>query len=151
MIELKDVAAALSRYANRYRFLDILAADLRLDGAVEWRLSNGKYVTNSTVPPLQAENLANGVIRFSLAPSVIDQFGPAAAGAAVGAALGSQSKESGSVLAGMLLGMLVGAVAGEGLRMNRVMALRFEPAEGRWNIYDGPMLNLAKAQLVPSG
>ena len=113
MIERKDIVAVLQRYTNRYRYLNVLSADVRADAA-------------SALP--------NGVVRFS------------SAHAAVGASI---SEEDGGVLTGMLLGVLVGAVAGDAPQMNRVRVLRFEPHERRWNVYDGPMLNLAKTRLIP--
>lgn len=135
MIDPENIVAVLGRYAGRYRYLDVLAADVRL---------------NSAPTRLQVERLPNGVLRFSLLSAEAGPVGPMVAGAVIGAAMGSKSTDEGGVLAGMLLGMLVGAVAGSSAPlMNRVMALRFEPSEGRWNIYDGPLLNLAKSRLVP--
>ena len=50
----------------------------------------------------------------------------------------------------MFLGMLVGALAGEAApKMNRIMALRFDPLASKWSVYDGPLLDLAKRRLVP--
>ena len=149
MIRLEDIISALQRYSTRYRFLDVLAADIEDLTTAPWQVAAPGQDVTATPVPMRAQDLGNGVLRFSLEVAAAEQFGPAAAGAAVGAALGASTKRDGGALAGMFLGMLVGAIVGETTKMNRVMALRFDAAESKWSVYDGPLLNVAKDRLAP--
>lgn len=146
MIEPRDIENALRRYQERYRYLDVLAADVV--GLERARKVGRQY--RLPEHPMQFKRVGNDVLRFSLVAAPLEQLGPAAAGAAFGAALGANSETEGGTLAGLMLGMLVGAVVGESVQMNRVMALRFEPHAGSWGVYDGPLLNAAKSRLAPA-
>ena len=153
MPRVADVVSVLTQYEKRYRFLDVFADDLEDLKEVQWIGTEATFRANVGGRTLVAQNLEGGVLRLSL------EAGGALEGAlvvgALGAMIGAASKTKDGALAGLALGMLVGALAGSGQSnnpdMNRIMALRFEPLQRQWVLYDGALLPWAKDHLLPTG
>lgn len=155
MITPDAILQVLQRYSNRYRYLDVFAADLEDRGGIEW-LKEGDHFISNTPVVIRAQALTPTVIRFSLVDRLetpLDFDGaPMLLGAVVGGLIGAASKKEGAILVGMGIGLLIGALASaDGTpRMNRVMALRYDEGTRQWRVLEGPLLSLAKKSLVAS-
>lgn len=166
MPRVTDIVHALKQYEGRYRHLDAFADDVEpagtwLAGALPVPGVPGAYslFVNGTAMSVRLFQ-DRGVVRFSLGTT--GETGGAAAGATVGGAAGSllgaamsEAKNAkDGLLGGLFLGMLVGGLIGAATQgsgqVEKVLALRFEPASRRWLLYDGPLLPWAKRRLSPS-
>lgn len=164
MPSLENVAGVLRRYAGRYEFLDAFADDVD-------ELRNGTLAATTDAQTGPAELVfqtsagrlvmmlfpEQGIARFRLGEPGTprgnkDQVAPSAAlGALVGAAVSSASKAKEDLLGGLIVGMLVGGLLGAASQpIERVLALRFDPTSGEWQVYDGPLLRWAKRTLHPA-
>lgn len=162
MPTLTNVAEALRRYDGRYQFLDAFADDVE-------ELRNGSLERVPASPAGPAEIAIEtevgrlfmrlypdqGIARFRLADEGTRSNGSQAAasaalGALVGMAVSSASKTKEGLLGGLIVGMLVGGLVGTREPVERVLALRFDPPTGVWQVYDGPLLRWAKRTLQPA-
>lgn len=163
MPTLQNVADVLRQYGGRYEFLDAFADDvdeLRTGVLAGMHGTQGDpaAVTISTNAGRIVMQLFpdQGIARFCLADQAVPQGkAPVAAGAALGALIGSAvlaaSKAKEGLLGGLIVGMLVGGLMGASAQpVERVLALRFDPAMGHWQVYDGPLLRWAKRTLHPA-
>jgi len=161
MPTLTNVAEALRRYSGRYQFLDAFADDVdELRGNLQDVRATPAGPAELTIETAAGRLLLRlfpdqGIARFRLADQAVRaNSDPAVAGAAlgalVGAAVSSASKTKEGLLGGLIVGMLVGGLVGAADPIERVLALRFDPATGAWQVYDGPLLRWAKRTLYPA-
>lgn len=163
MPSLNHVADVLHRYAGRYDFLDSFADDVDelrngdLARAHGMPVGPGEVTIDTTSGRLGMQLFADqGIARFRLVNDAAvrgngDQaFVGALLGGLVGTALSSASKAKEGLLGGLIVGMLVGGFVGAAAQpVERVLALKFEPNAGDWQVYDGPLLRWAKRTLHP--
>lgn len=164
MPNLANVADVLRRYGGRYKFLDAFADDVdelrpgvwdprqaAQAGPAEVAIETGSGRVLMQLFPEQ------GIARFRLVDEGtargIDEHMAVGAviGGLVGTAVSSASKAKEGLLGGLIVGMLVGGFVGATAQpVERVLALKFEPGSGDWQVYDGPLLRWAKRALHPA-
>ena len=156
MISLKDIRDILLKYQDRYRWLDVFAGDVEEFSDSSYH-QQFKTVDDKRFRVMVEDQVLEvwlspeaKVARFELVNVPIKG---ALAGASVGAALGSLVDESNSP-AGAVFGLLVGGIAGvwaeSAARPQKVLTLKYDSAQGRWRVYNGPYVSWAKEALQAS-
>ena len=164
MPSLANVADVLRRYGGRYKFLDAFADDVDELRNGAWNPVGaaqagpaGVAIETGSGRVLMQLFPEQGIARFRLAEEDAARGADehiamgAIIGGLVGTAVSSASKAKEGLVGGLIVGMLVGGFMGAAAQpVERVLALKFEPGSGDWQVYDGPLLRWAKRALQPA-
>lgn len=167
MPQFEHIITALHRY-DRYLALDAFVDDvdefrtraiatdqtlgaqpLRLLPQPAWQIASGESFLGATLLARK------GIARFHLSKkaATVIALSPDQSvelDAVLVAAIEAAGREKQGLLGDLVLGMLVGGHIGSaaGPVGQRVLAVRFNPANGEWRAYDGPHLAWARQHLV---